>query len=329
LINLFRARASQVVGAATLAAALGLVSFSAHGIELKAGYGLQQNSHWGDAATAFASVLEEKSGGKFTVEQFPDSQLGGERAMIEGLQLGTVDLVFTSTGPVGNFVPSTLVFDVPFLFRDYAHARQVQDGPIGDQLLADFEPAGLVALGWGYAGFRHFTNSKGPILSPAELAGLKHRVMENDVHIQAFTTLKSLPTPMAFPELYTSLQNGTLDGQENPISVTIAGKLFEVQKHMSLTSHALTNAVILTSPMVWNELSEEEKGWFREATVAAKEAMRSRVESDDIEGLEFLKQNGVQVEENVDREAFRAALAPAYDAYKDRFGDLIDQITAQ
>src|SRR5690606_19486106 len=115
----------------------------------------------------------------------------------------------------------------------YEHARKVQDGPIGKALLADFEPAGLVALGWGYAGFRHFTNSDHPIVKPADLAGIKHRVMENDAHILAFNTLQSLPTPMAFPELYTSLQNGTLDGQENPISVTIAGKLYEVQKYMS------------------------------------------------------------------------------------------------
>src|SRR5690606_16197389 len=131
---------------------------------------------------------------------------------IEGLQIGTVDLVFTSTGPVGNFVPSTQVFDLPFIFRDYEHARLVQDGPVGEALLKDFDQAGLVALGWGYAGFRHFTNSLRPITTPADIAGIKHRVMENDAHIMAFTTLKSLPTPMAFPELYTSLQNGTLDG---------------------------------------------------------------------------------------------------------------------
>lgn len=295
--------------------------------DLKLGYGLPATSHWGDAATAFGDKLAELSGGELTVSQFPDSQLGGERAMVEGLQIGSIDIVITSTGPVGNFVPAVQVFDIPFLFRDYAHARSVQDGPIGDELLAAFEPAGLVALAWGDAGFRHFTNNDHPVETPEDIAGLKHRVMENDAHVLAFKTLGSLPTPMSFTELYTSLQNGTLDGQENPIAVIIAGKLFEVQKHVSLTGHALTNALILVSPIVWDSLSDEQKGWMREAAAAGQAALRARIDADDANGLAFLREQGMEIVEAPDREAFRAALEPAYEEYRERFGsDLVDRI---
>jgi tripartite ATP-independent transporter DctP family solute receptor len=319
---------ASVATVLSLAALLG-AGTAAQAVELKAGYGLSHASHWGDATTAFADKLGELSGGKFTVAHFPDSQLGSERAMVEGLQIGTIDIVLTSTGPVGNFVPETQVFDLPFIFRDYDHARAVQDGPIGQELLGKFDQAGIVALAWGDAGFRHFTNNTRPVVTPADLAGIKHRTMENDAHILAFRTLSALPTPMAFTELYTSLQNGTLDGQENPISVTISGKLYEVQKHMTLTGHALTNALVLTSQPLWDSLSDEEKGWFREAAKAASAALRARVDSDDAAGVAFLREHGVEIVETVDREAFRAALEPAYENYRSQFGgELIERITA-
>lgn len=314
----------------TLAAGMfncvGLLPASA--VELKAGYGLSRESHWGDATTAFTDTLSKLSDGKFTVAHFPDSQLGNERAMVEGLQIGTVDIVMTSTGPVGNFVPEIQVFDLPFLFRDYAHARAVQDGPIGEGLLKKFDTAGIVALAWGDAGFRHFTNSVRPVTTPTDIVGLKHRTMENDAHILAFRTLNALPTPMAFTELYTSLQNGTLDGQENPISVIISGKLYEVQTHMSLTGHALTNALILVSDSLWSGLSEQEQGWLTQAAQSAKIALRKRVDSDEISGVTFLREHSVTIADNVDKTAFRSALEPAYEVYRTKFGTkLIEEIT--
>ncbi|MDP2733224.1 MAG: TRAP transporter substrate-binding protein, partial [Hoeflea sp.] len=296
---------SLTASAALAVAAVSMTVAPSNATDIKVGYGLPATSHFGDAATAFGAKLEELSGGEFTISQFPDSQLGSERAMVEGLQVGSIDVAITSTGPVGNFVPEVQLFDIPFLFRDYDHARSIQDGPIGQELLKAFEPAGLIALAWGDAGFRHFTNNARPVRTPADIAGLKHRVMENDSHILAFETLGSLPTPMSFTELYTALQNGTLDGQENPISVIIAGKLFEVQDHLSLTSHALTNALVLVSPVVWGPLDDEQKGWFREAALAAQSALRARIDSDDANGLGFLRDQGMQVVEDPDRDAFQ------------------------
>ena len=139
---------------------------------LKLGYSLAPTSHYGVGATAMAETLAELSDGAFTIEQFPANALGGEREMVEGAQIGTVDLVITSTGPVGNFVPDTLLTDIPFLFRDYEHAHAVLDGEIGQEILAQFPNHGLVALAWGENGFRNMTNNVRPIRTPEDTRGL-------------------------------------------------------------------------------------------------------------------------------------------------------------
>jgi TRAP-type C4-dicarboxylate transport system substrate-binding protein len=144
---------------------------------LKLGYALSATSHYGQGANAFAAEIEKQSQGRFKIEQFPASALGGEREMVEGAQLGTVDLVITSTGPVGNFVPETLITDIPFLFRDYAHARGVLDGPIGQEILAKFPARGLIALAWAENGFRHLTNKTRAVNAPDDMKGLKVRLV--------------------------------------------------------------------------------------------------------------------------------------------------------
>ena len=139
----------------------------------------------------------------------------------------------TSTGPVPNFVPDIAILDIPFLFRDYAQARAVLDGPIGQDLLQKFDAKGIHALAWGENGFRNMTNSKHPVVVPEDLKGLKMRTMENPVHIQAYRAFGIIPTPMAFTEVFTALQQGTVDGQENPLSVITSAKLDQVQKYLT------------------------------------------------------------------------------------------------
>jgi tripartite ATP-independent transporter DctP family solute receptor len=315
---------AALAGAAILALGIGGAQAQQ---ALKLGYSLAPTSHYGVGATAMAETLEELSGGKFTIEQFPANALGGEREMVEGAQIGTVDLVITSTGPVGNFVPDTLITDIPFLFRDYEHAHAVLDGPIGQEILAQFPNHGLVALAWGENGFRNLTNNVRPIRTPEDTQGLKVRTMENQVHMRAFQELGILPTPMAFPELFTALQQGTVDGQENPIGVILSANFSQVQDHLTLTQHVYSPALIIMSPMVWDGLSEEEKGWFMEAAKAGAAAMRQKVREDAENGVATLKEQGMQVVEDPDRAAFEAALAPAFAEFAERFGqDKIDAI---
>lgn len=300
---------------------------AANAVELKLGYSLSETSHYGVGATAMAEELEKLTDGKFTIKQFPANALGGEREMVEGAQLGTVDLVITSTGPVGNFVPETLITDIPFLFRDYDHAHAVLDGPIGQELLDKFPDNDLIALAWGENGFRNLTNSKRPVKEPADAEGLKVRTMENQVHMEAFSELGVLPTPMAFPELFTALQQGTVDGQENPIGVILSAKFAEVQKYLSLTNHVYSPALFLMSPTVWDGLSDEEKDAFRKAAKAGAAAMREKVRSDADSGVATLKEAGMEVTEDVDRAAFEKALEPLMAKYAEQFGqDKLDAI---
>jgi TRAP-type transport system periplasmic protein len=295
--------------------------------ELKLGYSLAPTSHYGVGATAMAEDLARRTNGTWTIKQFPANALGGEREMVEGAQIGTVDLVVTSTGPVGNFVPDTLVTDVPFLFRDLKHAHAVLDGPIGQRILDEFPKHGLIALAWGENGFRNLTNSKRPVRTPADAKGLKVRTMENQVHMTAFRTIGVLPTPMAFPELFTALQQGTVDGQENPIGVILSAKFPQVQKYLTLTQHVYSPALIILSPAVWEKLNAEEKAAFKEAAKVGAAAMRRKAAEDAQNGVEELRKQGMEVVTDLDRKAFEEALKPAFAEYAKKFGQAkIDEI---
>jgi len=307
---------------ATLFIALGFVGATAVQAQtvLKIGYTATNDSHYGVAANVFGEELAKRTNGRYKLQQFPSSALGGEREMIEAVQLGTQDLVITSTGPVGNFVADTRLFDIPFLFRDYDHARKVLDGPIGQAVLKKFPGKGLIGLAWLENGFRHVTNSKHPVNGPEDLKGLKIRTMENKVHMEAFKTLGALPTPMAMNELFTALQQGTVDGQENPVPVILSNKLYTVQKNVSLTGHVYSPAMLLMSPEIWNKLSEADRGAFLESAKLAVVANRKRVNDDENKGIATIKAAGVNVVEKVDIAPFQKAVTPAYAVYAKEFG---------
>ena len=299
---------------------LGLMAYAGAQTILKIGYATTAASHYGVGSTAFCDDVEKGTQNRYKCQQFPSSALGGEREMIEAVQLGTLDLVNTSTGPVGNFVPEVKIVDIPFLFRDYDHARKVMDGPTGQEILSKFPSKGLIALGWTENGFRHMTNNKRDIVKPADAAGLKMRTMENKVHMDGYKTFGILPTPMAFPELFGALQQGTVDGQENPIPVILASKFSQVQKHLSLTGHVYSPALLLLSPKVWTKLSDADKKVFLDAAKKAGVAQRKKVNDDENSGIAQLEKDGMKVTKVVDGQAFRDALKPAYVAYAKEFG---------
>ena len=293
---------------------------------LKIGYTPPKDSHYGVGATVFCDEIVKTTANRYSCQHFPSSALGGEREMIESVQLGTQDIVNTSTGPLGNFVPDTKIVDIPFLFRDYDHARKVMDGPIGQDILKKMPAKGLVGLAWTENGFRHMTNNKRAIHSAADAAGLKVRTMENKVHMDGYKSFGLLPTPMAFPELFGALQQGTVDGQENPIPVILSSKFSQVQKHLSLTGHVYSPAVLLLSARIWDKLSEADKKVFVEAARHASTAQRKRVNDDEANGIAQLKKDGMQVVEKVDGESFRKAVVPAYANFSKEFG--ADKIAA-
>jgi TRAP-type transport system periplasmic protein len=293
---------------------------------LKIGYATSKDSHYGVGSTAFCDEIEKGTQGRYKCQQFPSSALGGEREQIEAVQLGTQDLTNTSTGPLGNFLPEAKIFDIPFLFRDYNHARHTMDGPIGQEVLKKLQTKGLIGLAWTENGFRHMTNNKHAIVTPADAKGLKLRTMENKIHMEGYKTFGLLPTPMPFPELFTALQQGTVDGQENPIPVILSSKFSQVQKHLSLTGHVYSPAVLLLSPTVWNKLNDADKKVFMDAAAKGAAAQRKKVNDDENSGIAQLKKDGMQVVEKVDGDSFRKAVAPAYAGFAKEFG--ADKIAA-
>lgn len=290
-------------------------------------YGLPRDTFFGDFAEAFKVELERLSAGKFVVEPIPSYLGGNDRAAIESVQLGTIQMSLTSTAVAESFVTGTAVLDLPYIIRDVEHARIIQEGPIGEELLARYEAGGLVGVALGGADFRNVTTSSVPVRKASDLVGMKMRTMQSEVHLLAFKAMGTLPTPIAFPELYTALQTGTVDGEENPVSVVRTARLYEVQKHMSMTKHVFNNTVMLTSPEFWQTLSAEEQTWFRAAGKKGAAAQRERILGDERRFLDEMVAAGLDVIEDVDLDSFRAAVEPAYATYEQMFGkDLIARI---
>ena len=315
--------AALAIGLAATFTAPGALAQTAMKISISVG----QNSHQGVGIDVFAKEVEARTGGRYKVQTFYSGSLGGERESIEAVQLGTQELTLTSTGPVPNFVPAARILDIPFLFRDKAHARAVLDGPIGQEMLKEFEPKGFKALAWAENGVRHMTNSKRAVNGPDDLKGLKMRTMENPVHVAAYKGFGIITTPMAFPEVFTALQQGTVDGQENPLSVIMAAKFDQVQKHLTLTGHVYSPCLFLMNKGAFDKLSPADQAAFLEAAKVATAANRARVDEDDAKGVSELRGKGMQVVESPDKAKFVAALAPVYADFEKQFGKAsIDRI---
>jgi tripartite ATP-independent transporter DctP family solute receptor len=319
------------IGRTTLLAAsvlaLALASTAQAQTVMRNSISVAQNSHQGVGVDVLAAEVEKRTNGRIIIKNFYSGSLGGERESIESVQLGTQELAGTSTGPIPNFVPAVRILDIPFLFRDKAHARAVLDGPIGDALLKEFDSKGFKALAWSENGVRHMTNSKRPVNVPDDLKGLKMRTMENPVHVAAYKGFGIITTPMAFPEVFTALQQGVVDGQENPLSVIMAAKFEQVQKYMTLTGHVYSPAIYLMNKAAFDKLSAADKQAFLDAAKIASAAQRARVDQDDAQGVAYLRSKGMTVNENVDKQAFVAKLAPVFAQFEKDFGkDKIDAI---
>jgi tripartite ATP-independent transporter DctP family solute receptor len=294
---------------------------------LKLGYILSTDSQLGAGATIFADEIAKRTQGRYRIDQHPNSALGGELEMLKAVQLGTVDLAFITGAPLPNFMPDIGVFNIPFLFRDVAHAHAVLDGPIGQSYLAKFREKGLVALAWGENGMRHITNSKHEIRSPEDLKGLKLRLPQSDVMLAGFKALGADVKPLAFPQLYGALQSGQFDGQENPIATIQSSKFNQVQKYLTLTGHVYDPAILFMSIDVFDELSVDDSRSFKAAAKLAGDASRQFAAAAEAKGVTELAQAGMQVIKDVDRSTFAAEMAPATPDFDRRFGSgLISKI---
>lgn len=295
-------------------------------VVFKAGHSVAESHPYHLGLVKFAEIVKEKTDGKIQVEIYANAQLGNERDMIEGLQLETIDFVVSSTGPMSNFVPEIGVVDLPFLFRNREHAYAVLDGPIGQNLLKKFEEKQIMGLAFWENGFRHLTNSKHPVNTPDDVKGLKLRTMENPVHMEAFKALGAAPTPMAWSEVFTALQQKTIDGQENPIPIIYNQKIYEAQKYLALTGHFYSPSLLLMSKASFDKLTAEEQGVIQKAAVEAANYERGQIKAQEDEQVDKLKAEGMEITEP-DHTAFQEATQSVYDKFQDQFGkELIQQI---
>ena len=275
----------------------------------------------------FAELVAEKTDGRVEIQIFPADQLGGQRQEVEGLILGTHDMVLTSTMVISNFSDAAGVFDLPFIFSDRDHAYRVLDGEIGDEVAAELEKVGLKVLAYWENGFRHITNSVRPIEKPEDLGGLKIRVPESQVYIDTFTTLGAAATPIAFDELFSSLQLGVVDGQENPAGHVIHNAFYEVQDYISLTGHFYTAEPLLISAKLFASLPADIQQAMVEAAEEARDYERQLSIDNEAEYLEQIAEHGMTITE-VDVAAFQEAVQPVYEKYSDKYGPMIERIRA-
>ncbi len=290
-------------------------------VTLKLGHIAEPDNVYGQGADHFAKLVKERSKGDINIQVYPSSQLGNQRDLVEGLGLGTVDMTLTGTAVMGNFVPEMAVFDLPFIFRDVNHAYKALD-TVGMNLAKKGEKQGMITLAIWENGVRHMTNNAHPIKKPEDMKGLKFRVMEQPVYIEMMKSLGASPTPMAMSELYTALQKGVVDGQENPLGHIATKRFNEVQKYLSLTGHTYASEPLLISVQAWKKLTPEQQEIIRQAAVDTRDWERQLCR--DLEGkfLQQIKDAGTtQVNDDVDKEAFAKATKKSWDIYEKRFGD--------
>ena len=297
-------------------------------IVLKLGHAVAPEHPYHLGAVRYSELVAQRTKGKVKMDVYPSTQLGNERDMVEGLQLGTIDLVVTSTGPLGGFVPRMFVVDLPFLFRDREHAYKVLDGPIGRELLDAFSAKGIKGLAFWENGFRQITNSVRPIEKPEDLKGIKIRTMENKVHLSAFRAFGASPTPMAWSEVYTALQQKTIDAQENPIAIIYFQKIYEVQKYLALTGHFYSPTPLLMSLKAFNNLPRNIQKSMLDTAMECATYERNLLRDNEAKQLAEIKAKGMQVT-LPNKKPFQDAAAPVYREFESQFGeDTIDRIIA-
>lgn len=297
-------------------------------VVIKLGHIADPSHPYAKGAEKFAELVAEKSGGNIIVKVFPSSQLGGQKELIEGIIYGSVDMALVGTAVLGQFQPQISVFDLPFLFEDREHAYKSLD-TVGMELGTELEKDGIKLLGYMENGIRHLTNNKREVKSPADMKGLKIRVMTNQIYISMMKSLGASPTPMAFGELYTAMQQGVVDGQENPSAHIWTKRFFEVQQYASLTAHAYAPEPVLISMIKWNKLSDSSREIILEAAAEAVAWQRDLSTQQDNEFWENIRNTGKMKITEVDRGPFMEATLPVYAEFADVVGqENIDKIMA-
>jgi tripartite ATP-independent transporter DctP family solute receptor len=282
-----------------------------------------------EAVKYFGSLLEKRTNGRYKVQVFHSSQLGGEKDTIEQTRFGVIELNRINMGPFNNLIPETVVPSLPFIFRSVDHMRKTMDGPVGDEILKAFEPHGLVALAFYDSGARSFYNSKRPINTPADLKGMKVRVIQSDLFLDMVNALGANATPMPPGEVYSAIQTGVVDGAENNWPSYDSFRHAEVAKYYSLTEHSMSPEVLVMSKKTFDKLSPEDQKAVQESAKDSVAKMRELWEAREKEAEKKIRAGGSQIN-TVDKQPFIDAMKPVYDKYVkgEKVKDLVSRIQA-
>src|SRR6187399_3102739 len=270
---------------------------------------------WG--VKKFAELVAAKSGGKITVKEFASSQLGNELQQQSALQGGVQEMLVASTTSLAGIVKEFGIFDFPFLFSNARQADAMVDGPLGKMISERLAEKGVVVLGFFDLGFRNVTNSKRPITKAEDLEGLKLRVIPNPVFLETFKTFKANPLPMPFAELYGALESKAVDGQENPYSVILSSKFYEVNKYVSGTNHVYATNPVQISKKFWDKLSPTEQKLLQDAAIEAQNYQRVVSREIAAKAVGELKAKGMLHNEIAPAEMarMRAEVKPVHDKF--------------
>lgn len=288
---------------------------SAQPTKLTLGHGAAPGNPRHEASVKFAEIVKAKTAGRIEVQVAHSAQLGDDAAMVTALRTGALDMSANSQGAVANAVPEYGAFGMPFLFPTSAQAFKVLDGPIGKELADKSADKGMVVLGYWDNGIRHMTNSKHPIAKVDDMKGLKMRTPPDAVLVDIMQSLGAEAQQIKFAELYVALQQGVVDGQENPLANFHASKLYEVQKHLALTSHQFQMTPFLISKRTWDRLSAADRKIVTDAAAEAAVLQRRLSQEADEKLLADLKSKGVQVT-TVDKAAFQRATAKVVEKWE-------------
>ncbi|MDQ6621729.1 MAG: TRAP transporter substrate-binding protein [Pseudomonadota bacterium] len=301
-----------VVGLALLGATLGVAPAHAQ-VEIKLGHVGEPGSIFQKAADEYARRANAKLGSKGKVTVFGSSQLGGDKEMVQKLKLGTLDIAVPST-VMSSEVDLFGIFDMPYIVKDRAHMAKIEKEIFWPRLEPEAEKKGLKVIALWENGVRHITNSKRPIKVPADLQGIKLRVPEGKWRVKMFQAYGANPSPMKFSELFTALQTGVMDGEENPFTQIYSAKLQEVQKYLSLSGHVYTPAYVVVGTRHWNGLPADVRKILEDTARETQAFVYETAAKDDNDLLGKLKAAGMQVND-VDKDAFVKASAPIYDEF--------------
>ena len=294
---------------------------------IRLAHGLDINHSVHRAMVKMGKDLDSVSKGRLRIEIYPNQQLGTEREILELIQLGSLDMTKVSVATLENFAPKTRILGLPYLFDSREHAFEVLDGPIGQSLLDNAEQFRLKGLGYYDAGFRSFYTEHAPVTAPDDLKGLKIRVMESITAMDMVKSLGGSPTPISWGELYTSLQQGVVDGAENNLPSFYLSKHYEVCPYYSLDEHTFSPDVLIVGTGRWDVLSEQEKDWLDKAVKKSLEHQRKLWAESEAEALEKIKEAGVEIS-HPDKKPFIEMTREMYRAYEEdeELNNMIEQI---